>query len=82
MREVAQIISTAGGNALNFPASDGTAEVGEIVAENIGASALDISFGTLCRDVHKDPYAQCPVMNSFGSVGDGHHCEQSNLTVC
>ena len=53
MRQVAQIITTAGGNALNFPASDGTAEVGEIVAENIGASALDISFGTVAVNPYK-----------------------------
>lgn len=42
MREIAQVISTAGGNSLNYPTSDGTAEVGEIVAENAAASAGDI----------------------------------------
>ena len=46
MREVSQIISTAGGNALNYPTSDGTAEVGEIVAENAAATGLDAAFGT------------------------------------
>lgn len=46
MREVSQIISTAGGNALNYPTSDGTAEVGEIVAENAAATGLDVTFGT------------------------------------
>ncbi len=46
MREVAQIISTAGGNAMNYPTSDGTSEVGEIVAENAAATSLDLTFGT------------------------------------
>lgn len=45
MREIAQVITTDGGNPLNFPTSDGTAEVGEIVAENTGASSGDITFG-------------------------------------
>lgn len=47
MREVAEIISTDSGNALNFPTSDGTGEVGEIVGENVGAAAGDIAFGTV-----------------------------------
>lgn len=46
MREVAEILSTESGNALNFPTSDGTSEVGEIVAENVGASGGDITFNT------------------------------------
>jgi hypothetical protein len=25
-------------------------------------------FGRLCTSLHKCPYAQCPVMNSFGSL--------------
>ena len=45
MREVAEVISTDGGNPLNFPTSDGTAEVGEIVAENAAATAGDVTFG-------------------------------------
>ena len=45
MREVAEVISTDGGNPLNFPTSDGTAEVGEIVAENAAASSGDVTFG-------------------------------------
>lgn len=45
MRQVAQVITTEGGNPLNFPTSDGTSEVGEIVAENAAASAGDITFG-------------------------------------
>lgn len=46
MRDVAEIITTASGNSLNFPTSDGTGEVGEIVGENTGAATGDITFGT------------------------------------
>lgn len=53
MRSVSQVISTAGGNALNYPTSDGTAEVGEIVAENAAASGLDITFGTVAVNPYK-----------------------------
>lgn len=47
MRSVADVFSTEGGNSLNWPTSDGTAEVGEIVAENAAASGADITFGTV-----------------------------------
>lgn len=53
MREVAQVITTAGGNALNWPTSDGTSEVGEIVAENAAASGGDITFGTVAVNPYK-----------------------------
>ncbi|HEV2612531.1 MAG TPA: phage major capsid protein [Noviherbaspirillum sp.] len=53
MREVSQIISTAGGNALNYPTSDGTSEVGEIVAENAAATGADITFGTVAVNPYK-----------------------------
>lgn len=53
MREVAEIISTESGNALNFPTSDGTAEVGEIVGENAAATAGDATFGTIPLNVFK-----------------------------
>lgn len=53
MREVAQVITTAGGNALNWPTSDGTSEVGEIVAENAAASGADITFGTVAVNPYK-----------------------------
>lgn len=46
MREVAEIIPTDSGAALNFPTSDGTGEEGEIVGENVAASGQDIAFGT------------------------------------
>lgn len=47
MREVATIMTTASGNALNFPTSDGTGEVGEILSENTVATGGDITFGTV-----------------------------------
>lgn len=53
MRSVAQIISTAGGNSLNYPTSDGTSEVGEIVAENTAATGADITFGTVAVNPYK-----------------------------
>lgn len=53
MREVSQVITTAGGNALAYPSSDGTAEVGEIVAENAAASAADVTFGTVAVNPYK-----------------------------
>ena len=53
MREVATVLTTASGGALNFPTSDGTAEVGEIVGENAAAAAGDITFGTIALPVFK-----------------------------
>ena len=47
MREVSTIISTAGGNNMNWPTSDGTAEVGEIVGQNTEVNSEDITFGTI-----------------------------------
>lgn len=47
MREVATILTTSSGNSLNFPTSDGTGEVGEIVSENTVASTGDVTFGTV-----------------------------------
>lgn len=53
MRSVANIIQTAMGNPMNFPTSDGRSEVGEIVAENTSAAALDITFGTIGLNPYK-----------------------------
>lgn len=47
MREVAEVLSTASGTGLNFPTTDGTGEVGEIVGENQAVSGQDIVFGTV-----------------------------------
>ncbi len=51
MRDVATIISTASGNAMNWPTSDGTAEVGAIVGQNAGAPGQDVAFGTVGLNV-------------------------------
>jgi len=47
MREVASIITTAGGNPMNWPTSDGTAEVGAIVGQNALAPIGELTFGTI-----------------------------------
>lgn len=53
MRDVAEIMTTASGAGLNFPTTDGTAEVGEIVGENVAAGSGDITFGTVALNVFK-----------------------------
>lgn len=44
MRDVATIITTDSGAPMNYPQSDGTAELGELVGENSAAASLDVSF--------------------------------------
>lgn len=46
LRDVATVITTTSGEALSFPTSDGTAETGEILAENAAATGADITFGS------------------------------------
>lgn len=53
MRTVAEIIPTADGKPLSFPTSDGTAEVGEWIAQNVTATASDPSFNTASLNVFK-----------------------------
>lgn len=53
VRAVADQLTTAQGNPLSYPSSDGTAEVGELLAENTAAAALDPSFGTVGLNVFK-----------------------------
>jgi HK97 family phage major capsid protein len=53
MREAATVIATEGGNPLNWPTSDGTSEVGEIVGENAAATGQDVTFGTIALPVFK-----------------------------
>lgn len=53
MRSVSTILPTAKGNPLSFPSSDGTAEVGEIIAENTTATAADLVFGTVALNAYK-----------------------------
>jgi HK97 family phage major capsid protein len=47
MREVASILSTATGVNMNWPTSDGTADVGAIVGQNTAVNVADITFGTI-----------------------------------
>lgn len=46
MREVATVIRTETGRAMDFPTSNGTTEEGEIIAQNDSATDADPSFGT------------------------------------
>ncbi|VTU29468.1 phage major capsid protein, HK97 family [Variovorax sp. PBL-H6] len=46
MRRVARRTTTEKGNDMSYPTSDGTGEVGELLAQNAPASSLDPSFGT------------------------------------
>lgn len=53
MREVSDVFATAQGNPMSYPTSDGTAETGELIAENVTATAADPVFGTVALNVYK-----------------------------
>lgn len=53
MREVSELLPTETGAPWSYPTSDGTAEEGEIVAENAGAASGDINFGTAALNPYK-----------------------------
>ena len=53
MRAVAEVIQTAQGNPINFPTSDGTSEVGELIGENTTATSADVSFGVKTLSTYK-----------------------------
>jgi HK97 family phage major capsid protein len=53
MRLLAEVIQTSDGKPLSFPTTDGTAEVGEIIAQNTTATGLDPSFGSVSLNVFK-----------------------------
>jgi HK97 family phage major capsid protein len=53
MRNVATRIQTGSGMTMNFPTSDPTAEVGEIVGQNAAVAALDTTFGNVTLDTYK-----------------------------
>jgi HK97 family phage major capsid protein len=53
IRRVASQITTEKGGELSYPSSDGTAEEGEIVAQNVSAALADISFGTVPLNTFK-----------------------------
>jgi HK97 family phage major capsid protein len=53
MRKVATVIQTSGIGDLNYPTSDGTSEVGEIIAQNAAATSADVSFGLKTLTAYK-----------------------------
>lgn len=53
MREVSTVIATAMGNDWQYPASDGTSEVGEIVGQNAAATTGEITFAQVPLVVYK-----------------------------
>jgi HK97 family phage major capsid protein len=53
MRRVASQLSTAMGNPLSFPTTDGTSETGEWIAQNTTATGADPTFGTVALNVFK-----------------------------
>lgn len=53
MRDAATVITTSDGTPLNYPTSDGTSEVGELLAQNAAASDGDVSFGVVPLPVYK-----------------------------
>lgn len=53
MRSVSTILQTAMGNPLQFPASDGRAEVGEWIGENTTATSADPVFTQIALPVYK-----------------------------
>lgn len=53
VREVATVITTSASGDLNFPTSDGTAEVGELIGQNTTATAADPTFGVVTITAYK-----------------------------
>lgn len=53
MRGVSEVFQTEQGNPLSFPTSDGTSETGELIAENVTATAADPVFGTVALNSYK-----------------------------
>lgn len=61
MRSVANILATDGGNDIQFPTSDGTAETGEWIAQNTTATAADLVFGSTTLKTFKASSKIVPV---------------------
>ncbi|RAR51678.1 HK97 family phage major capsid protein [Paraburkholderia unamae] len=68
MRQVAHAIRTATGATMNFPTTDPTAEVGEIVGQNAPVTGQDTAFGNLTLDVFK--YSSKKIALPFELVQD------------
>jgi HK97 family phage major capsid protein len=68
MRGVAHAIRTATGASMNFPTTDPTAEVGEIVGQNAPVTGLDTTFSNISLDVYK--YSSKKIALPFELVQD------------
>jgi len=68
MRAVASQIRTATGATMNFPTTDPTSEVGEIVGQNSAVSGADTTFGNITLDVFK--YSSKKIALPFELVQD------------
>jgi HK97 family phage major capsid protein len=53
MRRIADQLTTALGSDMSWPTTDGTAEIGELVAQNQPAASADVSFGTVPVNTYK-----------------------------
>lgn len=53
MRQVARVISTAGGADYPIPTSDDTAQKGEIIGENTSVNEQEVTFGQLILGTYK-----------------------------
>jgi HK97 family phage major capsid protein len=53
MRQVSEVFTTSGFGDLNYPTSDGTAEVGELIGQNTTATAADPTFGVVTITAYK-----------------------------
>lgn len=53
MRDAADVFATSSGEQINYPTTDGTAEVGELIGENTTATGLDPSFGVVSLVTYK-----------------------------
>ena len=53
MRQVATVLKMDAGNDMQFPTSDGTSEVGELIGQNTTATAADPTFGAITVSVYK-----------------------------
>ena len=53
VRQEATVISSSQGNDINFPTSNGTSEVGELIGQNTTATAADPTFGVVTLSTYK-----------------------------
>lgn len=53
LASVAQVLTTDGGNPIEWPTSDGTEDEGELIGENTDAGEKDVEFGMDALGAHK-----------------------------